>query len=332
MKNKVIVMMGLQGSGKSTKSERLKEAMEKVVLLSSDNIREELFGDRRDNEHNAQVFEELHRRVKEALKQGVDVIYDATNINSKRRIAFLRQLPKGVEKELYYINESVEVCVRQDAEREYSVGEDVIGETYKSLQVPYSHEKWDKITIDLGYLEGCQYERASEYRESLSRLSSELVTYEQFVEILSSGDMYTIFRQIIGLPQDNPFHTFTVDKHTYYVYEYIFNKYHKEDREDLIIASIFHDIGKPYCKVFDKGLRYARYFGHDNVGGQLTLRWLLFLGYPQERALKIASLVGLHMRQSFTLDNEADRKLERLVGEETFIKLNYLRQADIQAK
>lgn len=329
---KLVMMMGLPGSGKSTKAERLKETMEKVVLLSSDDIREELFGDRKDNDHNVQVFEELHRRAKEALKEGVDVIYDATNINSKRRIAFLRQLPKGVEKELYYINESIEVCIRQDVEREYSVGGEVISNMYKSLQVPYSHEKWDKITIDLGYLEGCQYERASEYRESLSRLSSELVTYEQFVEILSNGAMYTIFRQMIGLPQDNPFHVFTVDKHTYYVYEYIFNKYNKEDREDLIIASIFHDIGKPYCKVFDKGLRYARYFGHDNVGGQLTLRWLLVLGYPQERALKIASLVGLHMRQSFTLDNEADRKLEKLVGEETYIKLNYLRQADIQAK
>lgn len=329
---KLIMMMGLPGSGKSAKAERLKESMKKVVLLSSDNIREELLGDRRDNEHNAEVFEELHRRAKEALSQGIDVIYDATNINSKRRVGFLRQLPKGTEKELYFINEDVEICKIQDTHREFSVGKEVIDSMYKSLQVPYSHEKWDKITIDIGNLQDNAFERKADYRELFTKMTNTLVSYDEFVESLCYGDMYKIFRRIIGLPQDNPFHTFTVDKHSYYVYEYIFNKYHKEDREDLIIASIFHDIGKPCCKVFDQGLRYARYFDHDNVGGQLTLRSLLLLGYPQERALKIASLVGLHMRKSFTLDTASDLKLERLVGEETYIKLNYLRQADIQAK
>lgn len=329
---KLIMMMGLPGSGKSTRAKKLKETMQKVVLLSSDDIREELFGDRRDNDHNVEVFQELHKRAKEALSNGVDVIYDATNINSKRRVNFLKGLPKGTVKELYYVNESIRNCIIQDAQREYSVGEEVISNMYKSLQVPYSHEKWDKITVDLGGLEGCQFEKASQYRGYFEKMSRELVSYDQFVQMLSFGGMYRIFRDMLNLPQDNPFHVFTVDKHTYYVYEYIFNKYKEEDREDLIIASIFHDIGKPYCKVFDQGLRYARYFGHDNVGGQLTLQWLMTLGYPQERALKIASLVGLHMRKSFTLDLQADTKLEKLVGEETYIKLNYLRQADIQAK
>ena len=328
---RVIVFMGLPSSGKSTRAKKLKETMEKVVLLSSDDLREEMFGDRQDVEHHAEVFEELHKRAKEALKQGVDVIYDATNINSKRRIGFLRQLPKGVTKELYFVNEDVLITKEQDRKREFTVGEEVVDKMYKSLQVPYSHEKWDKITIDLGY-DSEPFESAEKEREKFTKISQKLVSYEEFCDILESGSLINIFNDMLGLPQDNPHHTFTVDKHSYYVYEYIFNNYHKEDREDLIIASVFHDIGKPYCKTFDQGLRYARYFGHDNVGGQLTLRWLMLLGYPQERALKIASLVGLHMRKSFVLDYQGDRKLEKLVGEETFIKLNYIRQADIQAR
>ena len=333
-KSRIIVMMGLPGSGKSTIAKKLKESMEKVVLLSSDDIREEMFGDRQDVEHHGEVFEELHKRAKEALKQGIDVIYDATNINSKRRIGFLRQLPKGVTKELYFVNQNIVVAKERDKKREFSVGEEVIDRMYKGLQVPYQHEQWDKITVDLGFddIDDYVYEYAPIFREKISEMTTRLFTYGEFVDVLNICSLIEVFNDMIGLPQDNPHHTFTVDKHTYYVYEYIFNNYHKEDREDLIIASIFHDIGKPYCKTFDQGLRYARYFGHDNVGGQLTLMDLMLLGYPQERALKIASLVGLHMRKSFDLDYEGDRKLEKLVGEDTFIKLNYIRQADIQAR
>lgn len=329
--SRLIMMMGIPGSGKSTIAKKLKSSMEKAVILSSDDLREEMYGNRQDLEHHGEVFEELHRRAKEALKQGIDVIYDATNINSKRRIGYLRQLPKDVIKELYFINQDVMITEEQDYKREFSVGEKVIDRMYKGLQIPYQHEKWDKITVDLGS-SATVFKDREQQREIFSKMSKELVTYNEFWNILNNGSLYLIFKDMIDLPQDNPHHTFTVDKHSYYVYEYIFNNYHKEDREDLIIASIFHDIGKPYCKTFDQGLRYARYFGHDNVGGQLTLRALLLLGYPQERALKIASLVGLHMRKSFDLDYEGDRKLEKLVGEEIFIKLNYIRQADIQAR
>lgn len=327
----LIVMMGLPGSGKSSKARQIKGENGNILILSSDELREELYGDRLDREHHSEVFTELHKRVKKALQEGKDVIYDATNINSKRRMGFLRQLPKGVEKELYFVNLDIYSVYEQDRHREFSVGEEVINRMYKSLQVPYSHEKWDKITVDLGY-DFTPYEDARKQREVFSKLSKELVSCDTFCDILERGSLINIFNDMLGLPQDNPHHTFTVDKHSYYVYEYVFKHYHKDDREDLILASIFHDIGKPFCKEYPDGLRYARYFGHEHVGGQLTLRALMLLGYPQDRALKIASLVGLHMRKSFLLDYEGDRKLEKLVGEETFIKLNYLRQGDVQAK
>ena len=328
---RLIMMMGIPGSGKSSKAREIKGDNGNMLILSSDELREELYGDRQDVEHHTEVFTELHKRAKKALQDGIDVIYDATNINSKRRIGFLRQLPKGVTKELYFVNQDICTVYEQDRRREFSVGEDVINRMYKSLQVPYQHEKWDKITVDLGE-DSEPYEDAEKQRGKFSMLSKELVSCDKFCDILDGGSLVNIFNDMLGLPQDNPHHTFTVDKHSYYVYEYIFKHYHKEDREDLILASIFHDIGKPFCKEYQDGLRYARYFGHDNVGGQLTLRALMLLGYPQDRALKIASLVGLHMRKSFVLDYEADTKFEKLVGEETYIKLNYLRQGDIQAK
>lgn len=331
MKTKLIVLMGLQGSGKSSKAFELKEKMTNTLIISSDDLRKELLGDRRNQEQNDLIFREMHKRTKENLQNGINVIYDATNINSRRRIALLRGLPKEVEKILYFINEKYITSCFNDNNREYSVGKDCISKTYKGLQVPYTHEKWDNIIVDIGSNKNT-YVDCSEQQEILSKMTEKLFSYEEFVRAISNGSLSYSLGNMLNICQDNPHHTFTIDKHTYYVYEYIFKKYQKEDREDLIIASLFHDVGKPFCKEYPSGLRYARYFGHENVGGQITLRELIKLGYSQERALKIASLVGLHMRMSFSLDMMADRKLEKLVGEETFIKLNYLRQADIQAK
>lgn len=330
-KPKLIMLMGVPASGKSTKAMNLKEKMEKVVLLSSDSLREEMFGNRQDTEHHVEVFNELHKRMKEALKSGVDVIYDATNINSKRRIGVLKQLPKDVTKELYYMCESHDSVIMADITREESVGGDVINKMYKRLQIPYTHEKWDKITVDLGRGETISTEKSSLFKEKVKEMTTRLFSYDEFVDLLYFSGLLEV-KRMINLPQDNPFHTFTVDKHSYYVYEYIFKYYNKKDKEDLVLASIFHDIGKPFCKTYEEGLRYARYYGHDNVGGQITLRTLMQLGYSQSKALRVAELVGLHMRMSFTKDFEADKKLEKLVGDEKFIKLNYIRQGDIQAK
>ena len=80
------MMVGLPGSGKSTYAKQLSEETN-AVICSSDTIREELYGDENSQDNNDEVFKILHSRIKENLKNGKNVIYDATNINSKRRKA-----------------------------------------------------------------------------------------------------------------------------------------------------------------------------------------------------------------------------------------------------
>lgn len=85
--------IGLSGSGKSTLAEnqliyKTTELNRKVAYLSSDEIRKELFGDENDQSHNVKVFEEMFKRTRRALIEGEDVIYDATNLSSKRRRNF----------------------------------------------------------------------------------------------------------------------------------------------------------------------------------------------------------------------------------------------------
>ena len=87
----LMMLVGIAGSGKSTYAKSLSKY---YTIHSSDDLREEMFGDVNENsrESNAKLFDELHRSIKEDLKSGKDVIYDATNLNRKRRLGFLQEL------------------------------------------------------------------------------------------------------------------------------------------------------------------------------------------------------------------------------------------------
>ena len=95
--SKFIMMVGLPGSGKSTVADKY---YPNAVWVSSDAIREELWGDASDQRNPEVVFEEMERRTLEALNDYHDVVYDATNLHSRTRkklvTSIKRQVP-GVE-------------------------------------------------------------------------------------------------------------------------------------------------------------------------------------------------------------------------------------------
>ena len=89
-KPEFLMLVGLPGSGKSTYIK--KYFNQNLRVHSSDAIRAELSGDENNQNINAKVFEVLHNRVKEDLRNGISCVYDATNISYKRRKAFLDEL------------------------------------------------------------------------------------------------------------------------------------------------------------------------------------------------------------------------------------------------
>ena len=104
--SKLYIMIGLPGSGKDFISKQIVNRMstdekEKIKILSSDDLRIELFGFE-DQTHNDIIFQEMNQRCKEYLSDGLDVIYNATNLNKKRRMNLISNMKKYYD-EVYAI-------------------------------------------------------------------------------------------------------------------------------------------------------------------------------------------------------------------------------------
>lgn len=252
---KLIMLVGIPGSGKSTYAKDYIKKNPDTLHLSSDKIREELWGSESVQGDPNEVFSLMQSRAVEALKKGTDVIYDATNINRKDRAHIIDICPKFAKIEARIIWAPIETCIRRDAGRKRTVGKSVIDMMLKRFQPPFYDEGFDNIKIILP-----EDFNSTEYRKRV--------------------------QEKMHIPHDNPHHTLGVWEHCLAAYKYA------RDDVDILMAALFHDIGKPYVKSFKdtKGnvSETAHYYSHDNVGA-----WMVY-GIEMVDPY-IAWLVGNHM-------------------------------------
>ncbi len=146
---KLIILCGLPGSGKSSYAQCIQDnsyvfsdnCEAEVVIHSSDAIRVELFGDAGFQGDNGKVFDTLHRRVREDLKAGKTVVYDATNITRKaRKGAIACAHPTHDTVECHIVWTEPEECIRRDSLRDRKVGQEVIDKMLRRWQSPHKSE------------------------------------------------------------------------------------------------------------------------------------------------------------------------------------------------
>lgn len=313
-------LVGIPGCGKTTFAENFSNITKDTVHISSDQLRVEMYNNINDIEHNCLVFEEMKKRTKENLKNGKNVVYDATNISSKRRINFLKELRKiDCKKVCFYFAEPIEECKRRNSSRERVLDDYVLDKMYRNLQIPMYHEGWDKIII----ISNIEFKDKREFKFNID----DIKTYDDYInKVLDKPST----KQCIDFAQDSSYHSFSVSRHMWFVADYLIN--HTNNRK-LILAGMLHDIGKPYCKVFKSGRRYASFIYHDNVSAQLAIDYLLRTGLDNDSIIEVATYIQLHMRIMDYKDNiEGKEKFMNLIGKTTYNNLELLYNADIQAK
>ena len=279
MKNipQFIMMIGLPGSGKSTLAKEIAKNINGQVI-SSDEIRKEIFGDENIQDSPEKIFAEMLKKSKALLTSGTNVVYDATNITRKHRKHTLSQLPECV-KTAQIVFAKYETCIYQDSQRARNVGESVIKRMLLNFQAPYYDEGWNEILI---HINGEKY---------------------------SEKD----YNDWINCNHDNPHHNNTVLEHTLKVVDEA-KKYIPAKATDfaggmigiiLSISASLHDIGKKFTKAFkdSKGneSKIAHFYGHHNVSAYYSLAYqpLDAMEMDMREKMLIVWLVNCHMEPFF---------------------------------
>jgi len=131
MKNKIVFLKGLPGSGKSTFANEFLQANPGALRLNKDDLRVELFPNKFQRKNEKQVIQTERNRARGAILSGNSIIVDNTHFNPIHE-RFYRQLAVelGADFELIEVNTPVFECVRRDNLRrlkgERYVGRDVI--------------------------------------------------------------------------------------------------------------------------------------------------------------------------------------------------------------
>lgn len=146
---KVYVMCGVPGSGKSTYAHSIADDLDAIVV-SSDDVRAELYGDASCQANPARVFNEVYRRAHEIVDSNLSVIIDATNIKRKDRRRIVKEFPYN-EIVALVMNTPLEVCLERNENRDRVVPRDVIRKMYDNFELPSRYEGFKVIEDVCGY-------------------------------------------------------------------------------------------------------------------------------------------------------------------------------------
>lgn len=304
----LIVMCGLQCSGKSSYAKELSEDY-KATIVSSDNIRKYLVEEGRfdsfESVDNNLVFQLLNNQVNTLLRDKVSVIVDATNCTIKARRSLLSNIKEECRKVCIIMNTPMNICQERLNERNASGNDkivplDVLKKYHESFQIPFYEEGWDDIVL----------------KNVISESESE-----------RNLDVY--LKMADGFNQRNKHHTQDLGSHM----KYVGSELARQTKDQcLVFAGYTHDIGKLFTQtVGDDG--NCHYYNHDSVGAyNLMCAVTLYPNLTDKPNLRKTLLwlfyVNYHMKLHQVVTDKAIKKWKGIFGDYLYNNLRLFEEVD----
>lgn len=199
-----------------------------------------------------------------------------------------------------------------------------------------------RFSAELSFvIEGETFQAIHKLGENLAKISKERIR-DEFSKILMTNEaMSSIIilhklnilkfissdlEKSVGVLQ-NGHHKYDVFEHLLRSLDYAIQKGYDFDTR---LAALFHDIGKPATRRFDKNKQDYTFYGHEVVGARMVKKILSELKFEKRIVERVANLVRYHMFFSDTeqITLSAVRRLIVNIGKENIWDLMNLRICD----
>lgn len=295
--------VGCPASGKSTWAEQYRDGF---TIVSSDAIRADLYGDESIQGNPVEVFELAKKNIVDALRQGKDVIFDATNMKYKNRMNIMHEVNKFSSEYLIKVCEifvePIEILLERNANRERHVPEHVIRRMMRQFEMPTLAEGFNLINIH------------NEHKLPFDKIIDRALNYDQ----------------------QNNHHSLSLYTHCAEAREWILEHVTTEDwskLQNLADAARCHDLAKPDVQTFFnlKGIETneAHYYDHHTLGAYYALMYDEPWGNTDR--IYIAQLVCYHMQPYFNKTEDADRRWRERIGNDLWEDVLLIHEADVAA-
>lgn len=285
------MMVGLQGSGKSTFVKKELKRLGVLCNFSADKIREEF-----PEENNEQIFTRYYKELDDFLKLinpnpanvSFNVYLDNTHFQLKARRSFFDHLSHWKKKYFnisFKVNALImstpfELCLERVKQREKETGkvipEEVLYKYRASFNIPFYEEGFNEIKIIDG------------------------ITLEEITKVECDNKKYaTMMYKMINFDQENPHHRYTLGIHMVVCQQLVLRNMQKfNNSKCMYIASVIHDWGKYYTKSYnDNGI--GIYYNHSEVGTYELLSNLELIpqkDFTMNEILRVLTYINYHMR------------------------------------
>lgn len=194
------LLIGPPGSGKSTLAQWMQAELPHSCIVSTDQIRRDLYGCAAEQGSWPEIEAEVIRRIALEVEQGQIVIYDATNAQRAWRMALLQRLkPLGIDWVGWHLKTPLATCHQRNRQRDRQVPSEVIeaahwalrqfpplaAEGFRAVYFLEANASADHIQSKLKGLERGRINRRNRHSRMQSHRYSTLLDFDRLLHLIS---------------------------------------------------------------------------------------------------------------------------------------------------